>query len=525
MHWNFFFTKEQTIESLKKAPFYEERLKVFEEHIHSSSIAVLQNQARRLKDVASIIARKPKKLFWNDNEFLEDLNLWIKKQKRLPHPFLKSSKCVLSNYMRLAVLLLKELNRYQEPELWLKKIYEDPRIIRNEIAIPFYEERRDITLEYIELKSSWYTLRRVLKALDVAAQLVNAEPNDKEFTKEDIVQIINTWWSSCHTKPALSAYTHYYRKMMIELIKRIGRYKQTKDILYEYKDIIESSLKDKELSQVTVEKYRKYMRFFLSFLVSRGTKLSDLTAKDIQSFYSHIEHWSPKSQSGLLCYLRYWLKECESKRIIQSHLANLIVVPRIWKYSSVPCVYDWSTVKKIIDIDNQNSKCRLRDKAILLLLSTYGLRSSEICSMTLDDINWDTSSFSIKHTKNYTYNNYPLEANTGNAIADYLLKERPVSVDRHLFLQCNRTKTPITIYVVEGIVSNRIEKLGIVGKRKGAHSIRHSMATHLLETGVSRKEISDILGHKNYKSLQYYAKVSKTALRSVVMDKDLEDLI
>jgi site-specific recombinase XerD len=51
------------------------------------------------------------------------------------------------------------------------------------------------------------------------------------------------------------------------------------------------------------------------------------------------------------------------------------------------------------------------------------------------------------------------------------------------------------------------------------------MATHLLETGVSRKEISDILGHKNYKSLQYYAKVSKTALRSVVMDKDLEDLI
>ena len=108
MHWNFFFTKEQTIESLKKAPFYEERLKVFEEHIHSSSIAVLQNQARRLKDVASIIARKPKKLFWNDNEFLEDLNLWIKKQKRLPHPFLKSSKCVLSNYMRLAVLLTKE---------------------------------------------------------------------------------------------------------------------------------------------------------------------------------------------------------------------------------------------------------------------------------------------------------------------------------------------------------------------------------------------------------------------------------
>lgn len=525
MHWNFIFTNERTIESLKKAPFYKERLTVFEEHIRSSSTAVLQNQARCLKDVATIIACKPEKTLWNDNDFLEDLNLWIKEQKRLPHPLMKSSKCVLSNYMRLAVLLLKEMNRYQEPESWLKTIYMEPRIIRKEIAIPFYEERRSIILEYIKIKSSWHTLRRVLKALDVAAQIVSAEPNDKEFTKEDIIQIVDTWWNSCRKKPALSAYTFYYRKMMIELIKRIGRYKQTKDVLHEYKDIIESSLRDKELSQATIEKYRKYMRFFLSFLVSRGTKFSDLTAKDIQSFYSHIEHLSTNSQSGLLCYLRHWLKECESKDLIQPYLANLVVVPRIWKFSSIPCVYDWITVKKIIETDNQNSKCRLRDRAILLLLSTYGLRSSEICSMTLDDINWDTSSFSIKHTKNYTYNNYPLEANTGNAIADYLLKERPVSVDRHLFLQCNRTKTPITIYVVEGIVSNRIEKLGIVGKRKGAHSIRHSMATHLLETGVSRKEISDILGHKNYKSLQYYAKVSKTALRSVVMDKDLEDLI
>ena len=94
-----------------------------------------------------------------------------------------------------------------------------------------------------------------------------------------------------------------------------------------------------------------------------------------------------------------------------------------------------------------------------------------------------------------------------------------------MFLQCIVPYRPITIHVVGGIVVARVKKLGIIGKRKGAHTMRHSLATHLLEVGVPRKEISDILGHKNYSSLQFYAKVSKTALRSVIMDDDLEDLL
>lgn len=166
----------------------------------------------------------------------------------------------------------------------------------------------------------------------------------------------------------------------------------------------------------------------------------------------------------------------------------------------------------------------IRDRAAILLLTLYGLRTNEIIQLTLDDFDWPSEQFYVRRSKQRKLQQFPLCAEAGDAIICYLREVRPRSAHRQLFLTEQMPHRPYGRVGFAKSITARIKSLGVSLTHYGPHVLRHACATHLLAQGFSFKEIGDHLGHRSTHSTRIYAKVDLSSLRQVA-DFDLSGLI
>jgi integrase len=170
------------------------------------------------------------------------------------------------------------------------------------------------------------------------------------------------------------------------------------------------------------------------------------------------------------------------------------------------------------------SASALRARAILSLFAIYGLRSGEVSRLLLSDFDWSAETFAVTHSKRGGTQRYPLQHEVGEAILDYITKARPRTDCRHLFVTLHMPHRRVETSSLWRLTSHRLKAAGILCRRSGPHCLRHACATHLLQEGLSLKEIGDLLGHRSAMSTGIYAKVDITMLRRVA-DFDLGDLL
>jgi integrase/recombinase XerD len=161
----------------------------------------------------------------------------------------------------------------------------------------------------------------------------------------------------------------------------------------------------------------------------------------------------------------------------------------------------------------------LRDYAILLLLSRYGMRAGEVTSLKLEAIDWRNNRLCIRHSKTQSESFVPLLEEVGEAIIEYLKNGRPKTDERTLFIRMRAPFRPLhsgtSLY---HMVAKRIHSAGVASDRKyGTRAIRHARAVSLLEKGSNLKLIGDILGHKSEKSTKVYLKLATSELRGVAL--------
>jgi site-specific recombinase XerD len=170
----------------------------------------------------------------------------------------------------------------------------------------------------------------------------------------------------------------------------------------------------------------------------------------------------------------------------------------------------------LVSIDRHTAMGR-RDYAILLLLARLGLRSGEVTSLELDDIDWNAGQFSVRG-KGGQRIDLPLTTEVGEAIVAYLREGRPHSTSRRVFL---RAKAPIHGFIgasgVGSIVRHSLERAGISSPTKGAHQFRHGLATEMLRQGATLGEIGEVLGHHHSQTTKIYTKVDLSALRTLAL--------
>ena len=277
---------------------------------------------------------------------------------------------------------------------------------------------------------------------------------------------------------------------------------------------------DRGLAETTVVNYRRYLR---DFLVSRGDAVSPaelvaLGAEDLLAFSRQrgagLGRTAWNHLATALSGFYRWLDLCGHDG---AHLVGSVPLRRRYRLADVPCALSWDQVSALLAVADRHEPNGRRNYAMLLLIASYGLRGCEVRALRLSDIDWAHDEIVIFAPKTGRRRSLPLTRPVGEAVLDYLLRERPPSRHREVFLSSRPPHGPLRSKINPWL-GRQLDKAGIVTSRRGAHILRHTLAVHLLRSGETLKNIGDVLGHRRPDTTFIYTKLHVADLRSVALD-------
>lgn len=212
--------------------------------------------------------------------------------------------------------------------------------------------------------------------------------------------------------------------------------------------------------------------------------------------------------------LRAFFRYAEGRGWCRVGLATGIQAPRVFPQERLPIGPTWSDVQRLIATTDTGRPIDIRDRAIILLLAVYGLRAGEVVRLRLDDLDWERELILVRRAETREAPRYPLTPVVGEAILHYLRSARPRCGHREVFLTRRAPWRPLRGGLWR-IVSQRLRSLDVPLPHHGPHMLRHACASHLLQRGLTLKEIGDHLGHRSPDTTRIYAKVDLAGLRQV----------
>lgn len=302
---------------------------------------------------------------------------------------------------------------------------------------------------------------------------------------------------------------YYIADLIMDFIEYIeiekGRSIRTAENYHLYMDRLVEFAGDIPVSQITDELVRKYRLWLNRYIDAQGRELSIIT------------------QSYHLIALRSFLKYC-GQRDIDTLDADRINLPKVAKKQvSFLLAEEVARMMDAVDLDDPNG---LRDKAILELLFSGGMRVSELCSLNREQVNLDRREFTIRGKGNKDRPIFISKA-AAAAVGDYLnsrndnLKPLFLNNSRNIHKDLDdsdgvdasesRRLTPRSI---QRIVTKYTRLAGIT-KHVTPHTLRHSFATDLLMNGADLRSVQSMLGHSNIATTQIYTHVTDPHLKEV----------
>ena len=275
---------------------------------------------------------------------------------------------------------------------------------------------------------------------------------------------------------------------------------------------------ERNLAPASVVQLRRFASMFLSEECGdRPLRLSKLRAPDVTGFVQrHAHQYGPSEAKHLVASTRSFLRYLHYKGLVNTDLS--LAVPKVasWSLSTLPKHLSASQVRQVLRHCGRSTPLERRNYAILLLLARLGLRAGEVVRLNLEDVDWEKGLITVNGKGKWAQ--LPLPADVARAIARYLRRDRPRCSCRRLFI-CGRA--PIGGFHAAGsiakIVKCALERAGVVSARKGAHLLRHSLATDMLRKGASLDEIGEVLRHSSPDTTAIYAKVDLDSLRRLAL--------
>ena len=269
------------------------------------------------------------------------------------------------------------------------------------------------------------------------------------------------------------------------------------------------------------KQYLFYASRFLCYQNAGGdVDWSQLTAERIVDYVAH--EMGPRTGFGphrVATAIRSFLRYLVGQGLLRSGIENSIPVMRVYSQASLPKHFSKKEVERLLAACIDGTKLGKRNRAILLLLARLGLRANEIIRIKLEDVDWINSYIVIRASKPRGERKLPMTKEIGDCLSEYLLYARPSSKYREIFLSHVAPVAPLQYStVVSHIVGKLVEKAGIEKNgRCGAHRLRHTAATRLVNDGASFKEVADFLGHQWLQTTAIYAKLNLDALSAIAL--------
>jgi len=262
----------------------------------------------------------------------------------------------------------------------------------------------------------------------------------------------------------------------------------------------------------------KVVRAFLQ--QTRGARARVLTCPrpgELRRFIElQLQRWCPASAKVLAGTLRSYLRYRATLGDPVGHLLPVIASPANWRLATLPQTLSPQEVRQLLSAFPQGLPSGHRAFAMVRCLVDLGLRASEVTGLDLDDIDWAAGTLRLAKNKSRRVDVLPLPQTTGRAIATYLRVERPPTASRRVFVRhVAPIDEPIGPEVVRKAVRDAYRRSGLPYTR--VHILRHSLASRLLATGGTLKEVADVLRHRALDTSLIYTKVDMARLSAVAM--------
>ena len=264
-------------------------------------------------------------------------------------------------------------------------------------------------------------------------------------------------------------------------------------------------------SQVTIKDYRLYLSEFLMHLSANDVNtVAEIAESHILSFVSSHPTNKVNIVSALRVLFRFWKEE----HIVEGRFDDLFDTYKLRRKERIPSFYTAAEVMTVEQSVSRSSGVGKRNYAMVLLASRLGLRASDIANLQFSNIDWDNDLITLVMRKTGKIIELPLLANIGYAIIDYLQHGRPQSDLQNVFLSSRAPYVAATKPMVCSAINAIICQSGIdvATKHHGPHSLRHSLASAMLENGTMIPLISESLGHRSTQTTLTYLKIDIKSL-------------
>lgn len=274
----------------------------------------------------------------------------------------------------------------------------------------------------------------------------------------------------------------------------------------------------KGLAAGTIVNTRIELKRFFEYIHKQNLILYDLSVNCLDRYTETYrkDGFTRKTIVSRVSIVKMFLKHAFSRGLITKDLSLNLISPKIYTDENIPASPNIGDIRRMVDFYDQTSINGIRNKAIILLLVEYGMRSSEVANLKLKDINWEKETINLNRVKGCRSQVLKLKPNVGNMLLKYLTESRRNDMNnRYLFLGLKAPYNHITSKSVYHVVSHAFKTLGIRLEHIGPHAIRKAYATILVNSGHTFKDIADALGHKQLDTTRIYAKVDFANLRKV----------
>ena len=307
----------------------------------------------------------------------------------------------------------------------------------------------------------------------------------------------------------------------------LRRYLKHKEILttpffVDIRSRFQSSCEKKGYSQVTTEHYVKQSSYLMDYLAAQ--RMDDFTAVTLDTVNAYIRTlagFSYKTVEQHICSLRAFFRFLYQEGIMPDDLAAKMPMVKARKQTAIPSVWTHEELKQLVGAIDRGSPKGRRDYAIILIACRLGLRCTDIKNLCFENFNWTEKKICFTQSKTGQPMELPLVPDVGWAVIDYLRYGRPKVDSSRIFVRHMAPFLPfaggdhldqlIRTYMVKAHIPMR-------GKHRGMHSLRHTMASVLLEKDTPLPVISDIIGHLDTNSTAVYLKVDMERLAECPLD-------
>lgn len=259
------------------------------------------------------------------------------------------------------------------------------------------------------------------------------------------------------------------------------------------------------------------------FIKQSAMTCRDITPEHISSYVESLTGYSKKGVEQEIQTLRGFLNSMYLSGQREDDLS--LYVPKLYypKSEKLPTVWSAEELSRIFSVIDRSNPVGKRDYCMILLAVRCGLRTSDIKELLLENIKWERSCIEFIQQKTGVEIQIPLPEDVGMAIIDYLKYARPKTEAPQLLVKMatpfDKLRAPFEIF------TGYLVKAGIKLEDRrphGMHTLRHTLATRLLENDVPLEVISGILGHTSLESVKPYLKINLAKLRECALREMME---